>query len=349
MINPSDTENSSPLNVDEPRSIPEYNTPKNPMETRESRQRLSSRLKSGLHKFWILFALMTYTAGIGSGYLFWGRTDGSEPGSGETAYAAEMQSLAAQINPEEGYQLPITYGNIGPEMLAAGVIDLEQFVQLYEEMGRPLSQEQLDILTQGSDQPVVINSQNQHFILNLFWAFGLSNQNVILTEGPMMRDGEDKVVNFASTGGWTLAKKPVRDVYASLSMVSLTAEQQERLEQVALAVYRPCCDNPTFFPDCNHGMAMLGLLERMAFHGATVEQMFEAAKYINAFWFPGQTLEIAIALKAENGLEFEQMDGEQVVGKGLSSGSGFQAVHQWLAQSGKLPQLSQGGGSCGVQ
>lgn len=349
MNDPSDYENPSSLTIDEPESPILINSTENFHETLEARQGFSLGMKERLGKFWVLFALMTYTAGIGSGYLFWGRTDGSEPGSGETAYAAEMQSLAAQINPEEGYQLPITYGNIGPEMLAAGVIDLEQFVQLYEEMGRPLSQEQLDILTQGSDQPVVINSQNQHFILNLFWAFGLSNQNVILTEGPMMRDGEDKVVNFASTGGWTLAKEPVSEIYASLTMVSLTAEQQERLEQVALAVYRPCCDNPTFFPDCNHGMAMLGLLERMAFHGATVEQMFEAAKYINAFWFPGQTLEIAIALKAENGLEFEQMDGEQVVGKGLSSGSGFQAVHQWLAQSGKLPQLSQGGGSCGVQ
>ena len=37
-------------------------------------------------------------------------------------------------------------------------------------------------------------------------------------------------------------------------------------------------------------MAMLGLLELMASQGATTDQIFEAAKNIDAFWFPQQTL-----------------------------------------------------------
>jgi hypothetical protein len=113
----------------------------------------------------------------------------------------------------------------------------------------------------------VIHQENQHFLLNLFWAFGLANQNRVLTEGQMMSNGKEEVVRFASTGGWTLARKPLLEIYSRYPIVSLTEEQQKRLEEVAQGVYRPCCDNPTHFPDCNHGMAMLGLLELMASRG----------------------------------------------------------------------------------
>ncbi len=165
----------------------------------------------------------------------------------------------------------------------------------------------------------------------------------------MLRNGKEQVVNFASTGGWTLASAPVSDLYASQSIISLTAEQQKRLEEVAAGVYRPCCDNPTHFPDCNHGMAMLGLLELMASHDASVGEMFEAAKYVNAFWFPQQSLEVAVLFKAAKNVEFAQAEAYQVVGQQLFSGSGFQAVHQALIQDGKLEQAPDGGGSCGVK
>ncbi len=308
-----------------------------------------SSLRSGLGKFWLILALATYIAGVGSGYLFWGRSSRSDPAHAESANSSQIQALAAQINPKDGYRLPIKYGKIGPQMLAAGVIDLEQFVKLYQEIGRPLSQEQMDILTKGSDRPVVINTENQHFLLNLFWAFGLANQNRILTEGPMMQRGKEQVVNFASTGGWTIAAKPVSEIYAASAMVHLSEDQQKRLEEAAGGVYRPCCNNPTLFPDCNHGMAMLGLLELMASQGATTDEMFEAAKYVNAYWFPQQTLEIAMVFKTAKNLDFQQVDSRELVGQNISSGSGYQAVQQWLAQNGKLEQAPQGGGSCGVK
>ena len=165
----------------------------------------------------------------------------------------------------------------------------------------------------------------------------------------MMRNGKEGVVNFASTGGWTISVKPIDELYASTPIISLTEEQQKRLEEVAQGVYRPCCDNPTHLPDCNHGMAMLGLLELMAFQGASIDEMFQAAKYINAFWFPQQTLEVAVAFKAAENLDFEQTDARLVVGQSMSSGSGFKAVHQWLAQNGILEQSPQVGGSCGVK
>ena len=329
----------------------------NTLESRNEVEPLMKRrawfgLRGNLRRFWAVLALLTYIAGLGSGYMLWGKpapANASNPDQADHGYRKEMEAMAAQINPKDGYEIPAVYGDIGPRLVEAGAIDLDQFVTLYQEMGRPLSKAQMAILTEGSSAPVVINQDNQHFLLNLFWAFGLANQNRVLTEGPMMGNGKEAVVNFASTGGWTIAARPIIELYASHTMVSLTEEQQKRLEEVAQGVYRPCCDNPTHFPDCNHGMAMLGLLELMASQGASTDQMFQAAKYVNAYWFPQQTLEVAVAFKVAKNLDFDQIDSRQVVGQSVSSSSGFQAVHQWLAQNGKLEQAPQGGVSCGVK
>ena len=108
-------------------------------------------------------------------------------------------------------------------------------------------------------------------------------------------------------------------------------------------VFRPCCDNPTHFPDCNHGMAMLGLLELMASQGASVEVMFNAAKYANAYWYPRQTIELAAFFKVKQKADFAQIDARQLVSQPYSSLSGFQNVHQWLSTNGVLPQAPGGG------
>ena len=233
-------------------------------------------------------------------------------------------------------------------MLQAGAIDDGQFVEVYESSGRPLSDEQLGILRQGSLAPIVINQQNAYFMLNFFWALGLVNKNPILEQGQMMAGGQQEVGNFASTGGWTIGAKAATELYSSVEIVKLTPEQQARLEEVANNVYRPCCGNPTSFPDCNHGMALLGLLELMASQGATVDQMFTAAKQVNAFWFPDQTLELATYFKAVEGKDFKAVDDRRIVGKDFMSGSGFQATHRALVSKGLLPQAPSSGQSCGV-
>src|SRR3970040_1199122 len=120
-----------------------------------------------------------------------------------------METMMKQ-NPDEDAMPQIgTAEGSSLTQASAESIDLEEFVKIYQEMGKPLSEEQLAILTKGSNDPIVINQDNQHFLLNLFWAFGLTNQNRVLTEGPMMRNGKEGVVNFASTGGWMIAAKPI--------------------------------------------------------------------------------------------------------------------------------------------
>lgn len=164
----------------------------------------------------------------------------------------------------------------------------------------------------------------------------------------MVEYSEGQIERFASTGGWSIAAKPITELYASAKILPLSVEQQKRVDEVAQGVYRPCCNNPTNFPDCNHGMAMLGMLELLAFNGASEDEMFEAAKYANAYWFPQQTLEIALLHKSTQGLNFSELNSREVVGPNFSSGSGFQAVHQWLTENGVLAGSSGSGNSCGV-
>ncbi|HET7088831.1 MAG TPA: hypothetical protein VFL17_09290 [Anaerolineae bacterium] len=310
----------------------------------------------------VIPAVFAFALGLSSGYALWGRaTLASGVAVPSTPKAAvvdatpapapanriDLAALSQQVNPPGGYTLPAKFGDIGPKLLAAGGIDFDRFVQLYEQGGQPLTDEQIAILKESSAASIVIDRENASFLLNVFWAVGLTNRNRILTEGPMMQGGKDQVGNFASTAGWTMGARPPAELYASASLITLTSEQQLRLEEVAQSVYRPCCNNPTHFPDCNHGMAMLGLLELMASQGASSDEMFEAAKFINAFWYPQQTLEQAIYFEAAEGLDFSQVEPRTIVGVNYSSASGYRAVRQWLASSGLLKQ-SSGGGSCSV-
>jgi hypothetical protein len=292
-----------------------------------------------------LFLLIVFILGFGGGYIT-GRQ--SMPMTESHPDDKSMVNVD-EIYPPAGYTISASFGDLGPKLVEAGVIDLPRFMELYKQAGSPLTDEQLAILTKGSNSPIVINQENDNFLLSFFWAFGLTNQNPILTEGPMISRGKEQTGNYASTGGWTIGAKSPMELYASTAIVHLTEEQQARLLKVAAAIYRPCCDNPTHFPDCNHGMAMLGLLELMASQNANEADMFNAAKYINAYWFPQQTLEIATLLKATENVDFAQAKASDIVSAQYSSGSGFRNVHQWLAENGLLEQAPNQGDSCGVQ
>ncbi len=306
-------------------------------------------------RLWLLITLVSFLFGWGGGYLAWGRITlaGEEPtslskASAEHQHEDPMVALVRQINPPDGYVLPLNYGDLGPRLLATGAINFDLFVQLYEQKGQPLSEEQRAVLIQDSQNPIVFTRQNANFLLNFFWAVGLVNQNPILTKGPMVTYSEGEIGRFASTGGWTLGAKPAVELYASVPLFSLTPEQQTHLEHVAGQVYRPCCNNPTHFPDCNHGMAMLGLLTLLASQDVGEEEMFAAAKYANAFWFPQQTLEIAMFFQAAQNIEFNEVEADLLVGPNISSGEGFRNIHAWLAGQGLLEQAPDNGNSCGV-
>ena len=296
---------------------------------------------------WVVIGLVAvYVVVMAMGWFPSGKPNVIQGQDIQASITRDTTALAEQINPKDGYHLSVSYGDLGPQLLASGVISYDAFAAIYQNAGSPLSVDQIEILKNGSDHEIVINEQNAYYLLNFFWAVGLANRNVILTEGPMVQNSDGRFENFASTGGWRLATKPITDLYASLNLIPLTDEQQKLVQEVAQAVYRPCCNNHTLFPDCNHGMAMLGILELMASHGATATQMFEAAKYINAYWFPQQTLETAMYLQANQNIDFAQADAKLVVGRQLSSASGFKMVHADLQSKGILQQAPGQGGGC---
>jgi len=263
--------------------------------------------------------------------------------------ASTRANLFDEINPEKGFEINAKYGDLGPKMIATGVIDLDKFTNTYKQNGQPLTKKQEEILTKGSNKKIRIDRENSYFLLNFFWAAGLLNKSKILTEGEMMNyGGLQGAGNFASTGGWSLSKTSPMNYYAKSVLIPMTAEQENLVQKVAANIYRPCCNNSTAFPDCNHGMALLAVLQLMAANNATEKEMFEAAKYFNAFWFPSNYYDLALYFKNKEGKNFSELPAKRVLGEEFSSASGWQKAKKWLVDKGIVEAPPKTGGGCGV-
>ena len=247
--------------------------------------------------------------------------------------------------------LPVSWGDLGKEMVDSGVIDANEFEALYAGRGG-LNSEEKKLLFGANNKEIRMTQENAGTILNLLWAFGLGNKNEILEKGPMVNyDGREagspaealaKAGNFASTGGWTLAKGNAMDHYSKHSFVTLTPDQQAMVERVAKNIYRPCCGNSTYFPDCNHGMAMLGLLELLASNGVSERDMYKIALQVNSYWFPDTYLTIAKYMELK-GVPWNKVDPKEMLGADYSSGSGYRKILEQVA-----PVESKSAGGCGV-
>lgn len=261
----------------------------------------------------------------------------------------EKNKLFDEINPEKGFEINAKFGDLGPKMLSMGVIDYDKFISTYKKSGQKIPVELDGILKNTVNKKVRITRDNSYFLLNFFWAVGLANKSKILDEGEIMKYGGLKEAgNFASTGGWSLAKSNPMDYYSKASLIPLTQEQENLVAKVSSNVYRPCCNNSTAFPDCNHGMALLAVFQLMASNNATENQMYEAGKYFNAFWFPGNYYDLALYFKNKEGKSFRNIPAKVILGKDYSSSSGSQTIKQWLAEKGLIQEPPKQGGGCGV-
>lgn len=254
---------------------------------------------------------------------------------------AETEDLESQVLPQEGIALPIQWGDLGMQMMETGVIDEQKLTALYEGRGG-LPDDMKKLLYESDAQEVRMTYENSGMLLNILWGFGLGNKNNILETGPMMDPRFNGASNFASTGGWTLATGGAMDHYSKYSFVTLTPEQQALVERVSRGIFRPCCGNSTYFPDCNHGMAMLGLLELMAANGANEEDMYRIALQVNSYWFPDTYLTIA-SYFAKQGVPWDKVSPKEALGSEYSSGAGYQRVRALVE-----PVQQQGGGGCGL-
>lgn len=255
--------------------------------------------------------------------------------------AAEQKQIADltnQVLPKGGFTLPISWGDLGPKLVALGVIDKDKFIQ-----GVRPTDDQKKILEGGIDAPVVVDSQNGQFVVDLLWAIGLAQKSIVYDEGPLGTQYKNEQGNFASTGGWTLAKGDAVKYLNKFDLIPLTTDQQKRVAEIAKNVYRPCCDNPTWFPDCNHGMAALAAIEMMVSRNLSDEEIYRNVLKLNSFWFPDTYLTTALYFSRQ-GVNWDKVDAKKALGKDFSSATGASRIQSIV---GPLPGQNSGG-SCGT-
>ena len=262
----------------------------------------------------------------------------------ESQFATTPTSeLEKTVLPPAGVVLPVSWGDLGMKLVSVGAIDEKRFQTLYEEQGQ-FTAEYKNLLGGNNTGKLKITRDNAGYLLNLFWALGLASKNPILDSGEMTNPRYGGAQNFASTAGWTMAQGDPMTHYSRHKFFNLTPEQQVLVEKISSGIYRPCCGNSTHFPDCNHGMAMLGLLELMASQGVSESEMWQAALAVNSYWFPDTYLTIATYMK-NKGVEWSAVKPQEILGVNYSSASGYAKIASQVVQ----PQQGGGGNGCGVE
>lgn len=256
------------------------------------------------------------------------------------------RDVQEEVLPKEGFQTQITLGDVIPKMMQAGVIDPSKLEDLYKNDPATL-QEIKPLLSHSSNTSLVINAKNTQWLLNLLWPLGLANKMKINEKSQVA--GPD-VNNFASTGGWTLGRAESGGEYFNkYKILSLTEQEEQRVRTIADTIHRPCCNNSAFFQDCNHGSAMLGLVELGVKEGLSDNEIYKTALAINSFWFPQNYMETALYFEKVKGEDWEEIDPKLILSKQYSSISGWMANVDTVAR--KIPGLiptTQNGGSCAV-
>lgn len=228
-------------------------------------------------------------------------------------------------NPPQVNLPPLEWGDFVPKLVEEGVIDPAKL-----ERAMALTVNEEAILKGDYRGTIELTEKNSSFLLNILWPLGIANKSVALGNGPM-NSYKDRA-NLASTGGWSGGKEASGDVYFNkYQLIGLTPAEESLVAKVAESTYRPCCDNPTSFPDCNHGAALLGALELAASQGYNEEQLYALALKLNSLWFPSEYEAIQ--------KKFPELNAREILSAEYSSYSGWQ-------KNVALPV--QGGASCSL-
>jgi hypothetical protein len=286
----------------------------------------------------VVFLLSIFALAFGAGSI-WQRVEGLKlGGTNETSTQKTAEIDREKVIPEKGFDLPISWGDLGPKLIDLGVIDKDKFSKAVN-----LSSDEEKILTEGSDAPININSDNSQFVVDLLWAIGLAEKSNAYVKGPMGVEYKKDVANFSSTGGWTLAKGNATEYLGKSNFFNLDESQENRVEEIAKNIYRPCCDNSTWFPDCNHGMAALAAIEMMVAKNLSDDEIYKNILKLNSFWFSGSYLTTAQYF-ADKGTSWDKVNAKEVLGYEYSSSTGAAKTAQKVA-----PVAGPGGGAgCGA-
>ena len=283
----------------------------------------------------LLFLVLAFT---GNALLFHAHSSsGQKVATGRIAeadYMQRIQAVSEQVQPKEGHRTKIVLGDLVPRMVSYGIIDMSKMEELYKRRGG-IPAEQKEMLTQPSNIPLVVNANNATWLVNILWPLGLANKMEINKQSPVA--GKD-VNNFASTGGWQLGKEENGGAYFNrYDLIPLTPEQENRVWRLATSTYRPCCDNSTFFQDCNHGSAALAILALGVSQGLSDDEIYRTLLAFNSYWFAQNYLETALYFNVVKETDWNDVDPRLALSKNYSS------LSRWIrnvhAHVSKVPGL----------
>lgn len=301
-----------------------------------------------------LVAIVAVLAGIiGGMYIESSLSSGlayNHGGGYSTSIAQENGTLSPSINitavesevlPAQGITLPAKWGDAAKKLINSGALNETTLEQAVNQNGQLMTAEELKILNGTSTDNIMLNSTDTSFALYVLWAIGINNNNSIINSGPLMKYGGNPD-QFASTGGY--ASLGVLHL-GGMNLISLTPSEQAIVNYTAANTYRPCCNNPTSMPDCNHGAAALGLIELMASQGNNMTATFNAVRAFNSFQYPQQYIDIGVYLESK-GVSFDSVPAAAVLSFNASSASGISNLKNYLKTDGLTPSPNGGGSSC---
>ncbi len=205
-------------------------------------------------------------------------------------------------------------------LISAGVIDRDKYLS-FKGGAENFSSAWLAMLDRPSNDPIHLTSANAAEFVDLLWPVGLANHLDANNEGSI---GGPDVDGLASTGGWGLGRADTGGQYFNThAIVDLSDEQAELAVRIAKAAFRPCCDNSTFFQDCNHGSALYAALQLGASQGLDEDALYREALAFNSFWFPGTYVVTALYFKAVKKTEWRDVDPKLVMAEKFSTASGW--------------------------
>lgn len=256
------------------------------------------------------------------------------------------KEVVGKVLPEKGFQSKIYLGDSVPKLVENRVIDKQKFEDIYKARGG-LPPELSTVLTEPSYKPILLTTENANYYVNLLWPVGLSNYMSTNNESPI---NSGSLFNFASTGGWNLGEEENGGAYFNkFRIVELTPYQEALVTEIAKNTYRPCCNNSTFYQDCNHGSALLGVLQLGASQGLNEDELYKEALAFNSFWFPHNYIQTALYFKILKNTNWENVDSKEVLGYNYS------AISNWASnvqtEIAKIPNLlpqGRNGAACGV-
>lgn len=270
----------------------------------------------------------------------------SAPSLTPEAGRALFEEAASEVLPEEGFQSRISLQDSILKLVSEGVIDPERFATTYADRGRMAAELEYRLIW-PSLLPIHLTLDNAVHYVNLLWPLGLSNYMATNATSPV--NGKS-LFSFASTAGWTLGHEENGGAYFNrFRIVDLTSEQEALVTRVAESTFRPCCNNSTFFQDCNHGSALLGLLQLGASQGLTEDELYEEALAFNSFWFPQIYMQTALYFKVLENKDWADLDPKLLMGANYSAiGPWQETVGKQLAAIPNLLPAQEGGVNCGA-